>query len=451
MKNASILIVDDDASIREGCERTVSELGHKVSTAPDGFKALELLREKPFDIAFVDLKMPEIDGLQLLGEIKKQGGRTEVVMITGYATVETAVEAMRLGAYDYISKPFPPEELRKIVNKILEKMTLIDTVEDQEWKIELDGHTDVIVGESTRMREVFQLVKKVAPTDSTILIYGESGTGKELIAKAIHYNSLRKDKPFLAVDCGSLVETLFESELFGHVKGAFTGAVETKHGSFELANNGTFLFDEIGNISLNIQAKILRAIQEKEIHPVGSTKSTRVDVRVVAATNRDLRRCVEEGTFREDLYYRLSVIPLYLPSLRERKEDIMPLAEHFLEKYNQRRKRNIQGITSAARDVLLNYNWPGNVRELENVIERAVVIEDDEEINVQSLPAFLRGEEVKGAVPDFEIKSLEQMEKEHIIKTLGAARWNRTKTAKLLGIDRKTLYEKIKKYGITKS
>ena len=225
----------------------------------------------------------------------------------------------------------------------------------------------------------------------------------------------------------------------------------TKHGSFELANDGTFLFDEIGNISLNIQAKILRAIQEKEIHPVGSTKSTKINVRVIAATNRDLKRCVEEGTFREDLYYRLSVIPIYLPSLRERKEDILPLAEHFLKKYNQRRKQNILGISETSKDILLNYNWPGNVRELENVIERAVVIEDNEEIKVQSLPAFLRGEDAKTTITDFEIIRLDQLEKEHITKTLGVTNWNRTKTAMLLGIDRKTLYEKIKKYGITKS
>ncbi|MBC7187946.1 MAG: sigma-54-dependent Fis family transcriptional regulator [Calditrichaeota bacterium] len=446
--SVNILVADDDVSIREGCERVLRGEGYRVRTAADGLEALQALQTEHFDIALLDLKMPGRDGLEVLREIKRQAPATDVVMITGYATVETAVEAMRLGAYDYIPKPFPPSEVRQVVAKVLKKRELLSGPPEQEWKIELDGRTDIIVGDSPRMREVFRLVKKVAPTDSTVLIYGESGTGKELIARAIHYNSHRRDKPFLTVDCGSLVETLFESELFGHVKGAFTGAIETKHGSFELANGGTFLFDEIGNISLSMQAKILRAIQEREIRRVGGTHTIKVDVRVIAATNRDLRRCVQEGTFREDLYYRLSVIPIYLPSLRERKEDIPLLARHFLQKYNQRRKRDIHDISPSAMQLLCNYHWPGNVRELENVIERAVVIEDSDQITPDSLPAHLRVEEKAAPADQFQIRTLEELEKEHITRTLKATDWNRSRAAQLLGIDRKTLYEKIKRYQI---
>ncbi|MCU0644455.1 MAG: sigma-54 dependent transcriptional regulator [bacterium] len=298
------------------------------------------------------------------------------------------------------------------------------------------------------MLEVYELVQKVAPTDSTVLITGETGTGKELIAKAIHYNSLRKDKPFLTVDCNSLVETLFESELFGHVKGSFTGAVATKHGSFELANGGTFFFDEIGNISLNIQSKILRVIQEKEIRRVGATETIKVDVRVIAATNKNLRQAVENDTFREDLFYRISVIPVHLSPLRERKEDIIPLANHFLEKYNQRRRRALTGFHPIVKENLLNYSWPGNVRELENIVERSVVIEDNDEITLSSLPSHLRGDSAQAETSSHEIVSLELLEKSHIIKALKATEWNRSKTARLLRIDRKTLYDKIRRYQI---
>ena len=448
--NINILVADDDLSIREGCERILRGEGYRVRTAKDGLQALQALKEEQFDLALLDLKMPGRNGLQVLREIKRQSPHTEVVMITGFATVETAVEAMRLGAYDYIPKPFPPSEVRQVVAKMIQKRALLGEAPEEEWKIQLDGRTDVIVGDSPRMREVFRLVKKVAPTDSTVLIYGESGTGKELIARAIHYNSLRRDKPFLVVDCGSLVETLFESELFGHVKGAFTGAIETKHGSFELANGGTFLFDEIGNISLSMQAKLLRAIQEREIRRVGGTTAIKVNVRIIAATNRDLRRCVQEGTFREDLYYRLSVIPIYLPSLRERKEDIPLLARHFLQKYNQRRKRAIRDISPAAMQLLCNYQWPGNVRELENVIERAVVIAEGDQITPESLPPHLRTEEKALPSEAFELRTLEQIEKEHITRTLVATGWNRSRAAQLLGIDRKTLYEKIRRYQIGK-
>ena len=300
------------------------------------------------------------------------------------------------------------------------------------------------------MIDVYNLVLKVAPTDSTVLINGETGTGKELIAKAIHFNSHRKDKPFLTVDCSSLVETLFESELFGHVKGSFTGATATKHGSFELADGGTFFFDEIGNISLNIQAKILRAIQEKEIKRVGATDTIKVDVRVLAATNKDLRLAVQEGSFREDLYYRLSVIPVQLPGLWEREEDIIPLANHFLEKYNQKRKKILTGFSKQVQEIFLKYNWPGNVRELENVVERAVVIEDEKMVTLSSMPSHISEVSGKRNSNTSNIKSLEELEKQHIFEVLESTNWNRSKSAKLLGIDRKTLYDKINRYDIEK-
>ena len=445
----NILVVDDEKVIREGCKQIFIKEGHAVTLVEDGLKAFNLFQtDNNFHIAFVDLKMPVMDGLSLLKEIKKISPSTEVVIITGHGTIETAVEAMKHGAYDYISKPFTPNTIRQVLKKIIEKRKLLGESSEKKLVIEYNNDGEVIIGSSFKMREIYELILKVAPTDSTVLITGESGTGKELIARAIHYNSHRNNKPFLTVDCGSLVETLFESELFGHVKGSFTGAVATKHGSFELAHEGTFFFDEISNISLAIQAKILRAIQEKEIKRVGATETIKVDVRVIAATNVDLRSLVAQGRFREDLFYRLSVIPIHLPPLAERKQDIIPLANHFLNKYNQRRKRDIERISPNVQELLLNYNWPGNVRELENVIERAVVIEDTNEITFSSLPTHFRGTSAVTNSTLFEIRRLDELEKEYITKALQTTNWNRSKTAKLLGIDRKTLYEKIKRYKI---
>lgn len=443
-----IIVVDDDESIRISLKQVLAKEGHVTTVVENGLLALEQLKSNQFDLAFVDLKMPGIDGMSLLKEIRKHDPRTDVVIITGFATVETAVEAMKYGAYDYIQKPFSVETIRQVLKKIVEKRAILQTGEIRQLKFDRNGQIETIIGESPRMLEVYDLVQKVAPTDSTVLITGETGTGKELIAKAIHFNSLRKKKPFLTVDCNSLVETLFESELFGHVKGSFTGAVATKHGSFELANGGTFFFDEIGNISLNIQSKILRVIQEKEIRRVGATDTIKVDVRVIAATNKDLRQAVEDGSFREDLFYRISVIPVHLPPLHDRKEDIIPLANHFLEKYNLRRRRSLKGFQPMVKEIFMNYFWHGNVRELENVVERAVVIEDNDEITLSSLPSHLRGDTLDTEANSYEIVSLEMLEKSHIIKALKATDWNRSKTARLLRIDRKTLYDKIKRYQI---
>ncbi len=445
-----ILVADDDESIRYSLKKVFEKENHTSVLVADGQQAMEVIEDNCFDLAFVDLKMPKKGGIDVLRAIRKTSPATDVVIITGYGTFDTAVKAVKNGAYDYIPKPFSLESIRHILDKIVEKKGILKSGITKPLQFNRDGRVETIIGKSPRMVEIYELVQKVSPTDSTVLITGETGTGKELIAKAIHFNSLRKEKPFLTVDCSSLVETLFESELFGHVKGSFTGAIATKHGSFELANDGTFFFDEIGNISLNIQAKILRAIQEKEIKRVGATDTIKVDVRVIAATNKDLRHAVEEGTFREDLFYRISVIPIHLPSLKDRKTDIMPLAQHFLTKYNQKRKRDLPGFSETVKNIFMKYSWPGNVRELENVVERAVVIEDAHEITPSSLPSHLRNMKSEFFRENEQIKSLEQIEKNHISHVLQKTAWNRSKASAILGIDRKTLYDKIKKYNLSK-
>ena len=370
---ANILVIDDEETIRDSCQQALSRSGNRVEVAEEGIKGLEMLGKESFDLVILDLKMPGLSGMEVLKRIKEDESEIVVVVITGYATVESAVEAMKVGAYDFIPKPFTPESLRMIVDRALEKRKL--SLENILLRAELKEKIseDMIIGQNAKMREVEQLVRKAAPTDSTVMITGETGTGKELIARAIHRQSNRKDKPFIVVDCGGLVESLFESELFGHVKG-FTGATETKYGRFEVADGGTVFLDEVGNISMNIQAKLLQAIQEKEITRAGSTQAVKVDVRIIAATNQDLLQDIKEGTLREDLFYRLSVVPIALPALRERKEDIPLLVKHFLIKYNKKREKSVTGISKEAMKILTGYDWPGNVRELENVIERAVVL-----------------------------------------------------------------------------
>ncbi len=356
---------------------------------------------------------------------------------------------MKRGAYDFIPKPFTPESLRVIVNRALEKRQL--ALENVLLRGELKASfgPEVIMGQSKSMKKVEELVRKVGPTDTTVLISGESGTGKELVARAIHRYSNRTDKPFVAVDCGSLVENLFESELFGHVKGSFTGATATKYGRFELANGGTLFFDEIGNISINIQTKLLRVIQEREITKVGSSQVIKVDVRIVAATNKDLQKDVKTGTFREDLFYRLSVVPIALPPLRERRDDIPLLATHFLSKYNKKRRKNIKAISDRAMKALVEYDWPGNVRELENAIERAVVLAESDVVKASDLLYYGLTVEASSSRSDVsEAQRLIDVEREHIAKTLKMFHGHRGKTAESLGIDRKTLRAKLSRYKI---
>ena len=446
--SSSILIIDDEEVMRDSCEKILSKMGCRTEVAEDGLKGLDMLKAQSFDLIILDLKMPGLDGMEILRMIQDEGLQAEVIVITGYATVESAVEAMKLGAYDYIPKPFTPDALRLIAGRALEKREL--ALENLFLRQELEAilGPDAIVGQSKAMREVAELVKKVGPTDSTVLICGESGTGKELVARAIHRHSERRNKAFVTVDCGGLVENLFESELFGHVKGSFTGAIATKHGRLELANGGTIFFDEIANIGPEVQGKLLRAIQEREITKVGGSQVIKVDVRIIAATNKDLLKEIQEGNFREDLFYRLSVVPIKLSPLRERREDIPLLAGHFLKKYSQKLKKEVNRISERAAKALGNYDWPGNVRELQNAIERAVVLTQGEVIESSDLYYYgLMAD--SGAGADTHLRErLADIEREHILKMLKRCHGHRGDTARLLGIDRKTLRTKIKSYKI---
>jgi len=442
-ENLNILIVDDEENIRDSCSQMLSRKGHNVNVAEDGYKGLKLIGNRSYDIVILDLKMPGISGMEVLEKIKRDAPETVVIVITGYATVESAVEAMKLGAYDFLPKPFTPDELNVIIKRAEDKRNIeIENIYLHE-QLTACIRMDEIIGESEEMTKIKELVRKVAPTDSTVLVTGESGTGKELVARAIHRNSERKDKPFVTVDCGSIVENLFESELFGHVKGSFTGAIATRHGKFELANRGTIFFDEIANIGIDVQGKLLRAIQEREIIKVGSTQTIKIDVRIISATSKDLIKGIKDGTFREELFYRLSVIPIQLPPLRERKDDISALVNYFLDKYNRKRNKVIRNISGKAMQKLIECDWPGNVRELQNIIERAVVLTKGDIIKPADLfyPSLAESKRSMNS-------TLESVEKEHINKILKVCNWNKSKAAKLLKIDRKTLRLKIKKYGI---
>ena len=445
---ANILVIDDEATMRDSCRQALSRDKNRVVVAEDGLKGLGFLEKESFDLVILDLKMPGLSGMEVLEKIKEFDPKTVVIVITGYATIESAVEAIKKGAYDFIPKPFTPDTLRVIVKRALEKRELI--LENVLLRDELKASfgSDVIIGQSKSMKQIEDLVRKVGPTDSTVLIAGESGTGKELIARAIHYCSKRKDKPFVTVDCGSLVENLFESELFGHIKGSFTGATATKYGRFELANGGTLFFDEVGNISLNIQTKLLRVLQEREVTKVGSSQVIKVDVRIIAATNKDLQESVKTGTFRDDLFYRLSVVPIALPALRERRDDIPLLANHFLAKYNKKRGKNIRAISDRAMKALVEYDWPGNVRELENAIERAVVLSESDLIEPSDLLYYGLTVQTPSKSDASQTQRLVDVEKEYIVKTLKMFNGHKGKAAESLGIDRKTLRLKLRAYEI---
>ena len=373
-EQTNILVVDDEETMRDSCQQALSREDNIVKVAEDGSTALAMLEKESFDLVILDLKMPGLSGMDVLKWIKQDDPEVVVVVLTGYATIESAVEAMKSGAYDFIPKPFTPESLRVIVNRALEKRRL--SLENILLRTQLKGKLgeDVIIGESTSMRKVEDLVRQVGPTDSAVLISGEAGTGKELIARIIHNQSSRRDKPFIVIDCAGVSGSLFESELFGHVKGSAPGAIETKYGRFEVANGGTVFLDEIGNLSMDIQAKLLRVLRQKQIIKAGSSQVVKVDVRIIAATNKDLLKCIQQQTFREDLFYLMSVVSIVLPPLRERSEDIPLLANYFLAKHNEKREKSVTAISEQAMKVLTEYDWPGNVRELENVIERAVVL-----------------------------------------------------------------------------
>ncbi len=446
-KTARILIIDDEDAIRDSCTQVLSREGYQVDTAADGREGLKKFRQHRADAVLLDLKLPGWHGMKVLQKINQAAPEIPVIIITGFASIESAVDTIKRGAFDYLAKPFSPEELRVMLEKALagkKPETSPQTGAGEEFE-----EFDMVVGRSREMAKVVDLVKRVSATESTVLITGESGTGKELLAREIHKHSLRRNAPFVVVDCGALVETLFESELFGHVKGSFTGAHETKHGRFEVANGGTIFLDEISNIGMNIQAKLLRVIQEREVTRIGSNQPIKVDVRILAATNVSLTECVRKGEFREDLFYRLSVVPLHIPPLRDRKQDIPPLVEHFLEKYNRKAMKRIHSLSSDAMNALMEYDWPGNIRELENTTERAVVLSTSDEIKLKDLIYHGIGSDQSFLPPaDGQFKSLKKVEKDYIQSALRAQNFNKSKTARILKIDRKTLYSKIKKYKI---
>jgi two-component system response regulator AtoC len=443
-----ILVVDDEAVLRRGIAQALSPQGLEVRTAASAQEALEMMADRPADLAFLDIRLPDMDGIELLKLLRRSYPEIQAIMITGYPNIEDAVQCMKLGALDYLVKPFRLDELESLVQKANQALQK-SSPQGEALPEEADSRgIDSLVGESPAMQKVFAKIRRAAPSESTVLISGESGTGKELAARAIHKLSPRATREFVAVDCSALVESLLESELFGHVKGSFTGAYQTKHGLFELANHGTFFFDEIANLSLNIQAKLLRVIQEREFMQVGSQRRIKLDIRIIASSNRDLREAIKEGSFREDLYYRLSVIPIHLPPLRERTGDIPLLAEHFLEKYSQKSDRQVKGFSPRAIKMLRDYSWPGNVRELEHLIERILILEDGEIIQPENLPSIISQRRGEFQVFSDESYTLEELEKRYIQFILRRTKGKRQETANILGINRKTLIQKIKKFNL---
>ena len=449
VKGGKVLLVDDEIDLLELSSITLSENGYDVTCAQDGIEALKKLERASYDIAIVDLKMPRMDGMELLERIKKKYPETEVIILTGYATIATAVDAMKMGAYGYLVKPFDPGEVLLEMEKILKLQRLYNENRSLREELSKGPSSEEIIGKSKGMLEVYDLIQTVAPTDSTVLIQGESGTGKGLIARAIHRNSLRRDKPFIEVSCVALPESILESELFGHEKGAFTGALSRKLGRFELADGGTLFLDEIGDMSLSIQTKFLRVLQEGEFEPVGGIKTKKVDVRLITATNKNLEQEVANGNFREDLFYRVNVISIDVPPLRARTEDIALLAAYFLEKYRREVKKDVSSITHMALNVLRRYPWPGNVRELENVIERAIVLTKTGRIDTCDLPDNLVREEWPFRSERFSIKEAkDQFERAFLEDALRNHKGNITHTARAIQLARRNLVEKIKKYGL---
>jgi len=442
---ANILIVDDEAVVRDSLGKWLSEEGYAVETASTAREALFKLPSERWDLALLDIKMPGMDGLELERKIREVHPEIIIIIMTGYASVETAVQALKDGAYDYITKPFDPDDLTHVIHKALEHFRMRQ--ENLRMRESLDEIQAVdLVGQSQPMQKVWELIRTVAPTETSVLISGESGTGKELVARAIHSLSPRRYMPLVVIHCGALTETLLESELFGHEKGAFTGAQYRKKGKFEVAEGGTVFLDEISDISLKTQTDLLRVLQEKEITRVGGTQTIKVDFRAVAATNKDLETLVKEGTFRPDLFYRLNVFEIRLPSLRDRREDIPLLADHFLRKFSRAMNKRFTSLSKPAVDLLMNYEWPGNVRELENAIERAMVIGREPEIQSSDFPL-----QISAATQAPSGSTLEDVERAHILRVLEGCNWNQSMAARILKIDRVTLYNKIKKYGFKKA
>jgi DNA-binding NtrC family response regulator len=448
-KRTHILVVDDEEIVRESLQAWLAKDGYTVDTAEDGAAALARLKAGRRAIMLVDLKMPGMDGLQVLAEAKKIQPELSVVIMTAYATVDTAVTAMKDGAYDYIVKPFDPEELSQMIHKIVTQQELLRENVLLRRMIKKEYHFRDLVTKSHAMQEVFELARTAARSQSTILILGESGTGKELLARAIHAESPRADGPFVAVSCAALTETLLESELFGYEKGAFTGAATQRRGKFELARGGTLFLDEIGDVNTKLQMDLLRVLEERRFYRVGGNEAIEVDARIIAATNRDLKKAVSEGQFREDLFYRLNVIPITLPPLRERKEDIPLLVQTIIERLDAETGRKVDGLSTEAMDALAEHDWPGNVRELRNVLERALVVAPGNLIEKKDLGLGLGVPSTASPAATGD-RSLEDVERAHIAATLRGTHGNVSQAARVLGIDRVTLYNKMRKYGLRK-
>ncbi len=456
MANENILIIDDSPEILTQFHNFLKEEGFEVDTALDGQSGIAKIEKKFYDLIVTYLKMPGIDGMQVLKYIQENSPDSLCIILTGYGTVKNAVEAIKLGAFDYLPKPIKLDEILITLKRALEYRNLRRENINLKSQLKRKYRFENIIGDSEKMQKVFEVIEKVADSDSTILILGESGTGKELIAKAIHYNSYRRDGPFIPVNCAAIPSELLESELFGHEKGAFTNAIRTRIGRFEMANGGTIFLDEIGDMSPVLQSKLLRVLQDRQFERIGGIKTIKTDIRVIAATHQDLKLAVEQKRFREDLYYRLNVIPIHLPPLRERKSDIPLLAHHFLEHFNKTKKKKIKGFTKEAIEKLMQYNWPGNVRELENTIERVVILLDGDFITPQDLPEKFQNltrdnllQEI--IIPDAGIsleEAVNEFEKRLILQALQKTGWIKNKAARLLNLNRTTLIEKIKRQNI---
>jgi len=460
-ENITVLVIDDELVVRNACRKILVEEGYKVILAENGREGLEKVQMGIGDVVIVDLKMPEISGMEVLKAIKIKFPHKPVIMITGYSTVDSAVEAMKLGAFDYVPKPFTPDELSLVVHNAVEKKKLLDEVDFLRKELYEKYKIKNIIGKSDGMQEVFRLINKVADTDSTILIYGESGTGKEVIARAIHLQSHRQDNRFVTIDCSTLSPSLLESELFGHVKGSFTGAFSTKPGIFEIANGGTLFLDEISNINSEIQAKLLRVIEEREYRPVGGSEMKKIDVRLISATNKNLRLLVKKNTFREDLFYRLNVVPIFLPPLRGRKEDIPLLAIHFLKQFRKELNKHIEGFSDEAMNLFINYYWQGNVRELKNTVERLVITVEENIIKPVHLLDILQRQDLKEEIyiprnkdelsklkKKIKDQAVAEIEKKFLIETLKRNNWNVSKAARETGFHRTNFHALMRKYKI---
>jgi DNA-binding NtrC family response regulator len=442
-KKTNIMIVDDEEIIRESFLHWFEKLGHRVEAAASGAEALEKLEKSPFEVLFVDIKMPGMDGIELLGKVKEEYPETIVVIITAYGSIETAVKAMKMGATDYLLKPFKPEQLSLVLEKIAHQRKLISEYEYVKGRLDQITRFDNIIGQSPPMQKVFDLIPEVAQSESSVLLIGETGTGKELVAKAIHAKSNRSHLPFIAINCGAIPDTLLESELFGHQKGAFTGATHPRKGFIEVVSGGTLFLDEIGEISPKMQIDLLRVLEEKKITRIGDRQPVDVDFRLISATRRDLEKEVTEGVFREDFFYRINVITIHIPPLKKRKGDIPLLVQHFLQKYSHETVKRVDHVSRNTMELLKNYDWPGNVRELENAVERAVVLSKSRTLGKEDF-AFLRTDPSPISKP----RSLREMEKTYVQQILEDSDWNITHASKILDINRVTLHKMIKRLNL---